>query len=137
MSTSFRCAVMTPEGASFDGEVTYASFPAWDGQYGVMAGMAPVLDRLGIGHLRLDTAKGTRWFSVEEGFAHVRDNTLTILSEAVHALEDLSIGELESALKAFESADHSDLSADEQNSQRIRMTSKLRLAQTHRGDRVA
>ena len=94
MSSSFRCAVMTPDGSTFDGDVTYASFPAWDGQYGVMAGMSPLLDRLGIGPLRLDTSEGVRWFAVEEGFAHVRDNTLTILSESVHSVDDLSHGEL-------------------------------------------
>ena len=51
-----------------------------------MAGMSPLLDRLGIGPLRLDTESGTEWFSIEEGFAHVRDNTLTILSEAVYSV---------------------------------------------------
>ncbi|MDG2423676.1 MAG: F0F1 ATP synthase subunit epsilon [Phycisphaerales bacterium] len=131
MSSSFRCAVMTPDGATFDGDVTYASFPAWDGQYGVMAGMAPLLDRLGIGPLRLDTTEGVRWFAVEEGFAHVRDNTLTILSESVHSAEDLSVASLQQDLRELDSTSDSEMSADEKTSRRSRLTSRLRLAETH------
>ncbi|MCH2154307.1 MAG: F0F1 ATP synthase subunit epsilon [Phycisphaerales bacterium] len=135
MSTTFRCAVMTPSGASFDGDVNYASFPAWDGQYGVMAGMSPLLGQLGIGPLRLDTAEGTRWFAVEEGFAHVRDNTLTILSESVVSVDDLSVAELEAELRAFDASEHPDLSADERTKRRAGLSARHQLVQHHRSDR--
>ena len=137
MSSSFRCAVMTPAGASFDGEVSYASFPAWDGQYGVMAGMAPLLDRVGLGPLRLDTEDGTRWFAVEDGFAHVRENTLTILSERVTAIEELSVGELEAELREFDAASHDDLTADERLRRRQQIVSRLEMVERHRGDKRA
>ena len=137
MSSSFRCAVMTPAGARFDGEVSYASFPAWDGQYGVMAGMAPLLDRVGLGPLRLDTEDGTRWFAVEDGFAHVRENTLTILSERVTAIEELSVGELEAELREFDAASHDDLTADERLRRRQRIVSRLEMVERHRGDKRA
>ena len=135
MSSSFRCAVMTPDGATFDGDVTYASFPAWDGQYGVMAGMSPLLDRLGIGPLRLDTSEGVRWFAVEEGFAHVRDNTLTILSESVHSVEELSHAEVQEAIRALDS--DSEQSSEEKAAQRTRLNARLRLIETHSGIRNA
>ncbi|MEE2908535.1 MAG: F0F1 ATP synthase subunit epsilon [Planctomycetota bacterium] len=137
MSSSFRCAVMTPNGSTFDGDVTYASFPAWDGQYGVMAGMSPLLDRLGIGPLRLDTTEGSRWFAVEEGFAHVRDNTLTILSESVFPLEDLSLAELQQALHDLESNEDEALSSEDRESLRTRLTARMRLAENHAGKRNA
>lgn len=137
VSSSFRCAVMTPNGATFDGEVTYASFPAWDGQYGVMAGMSPLLDRLGVGPLRLDTTEGSRWFAVEDGFAHVRDNKLTILSESVYPLENLSLAELQKALRELESNENAELSAEDIESRRTRLTARLRLAENHVGNRNA
>jgi F-type H+-transporting ATPase subunit epsilon len=128
---------MTPDGATFDGEVTYASFPAWDGQYGVMAGMAPLLGQLGIGPLRLDAVDGTHWFAVEDGFAHVRDNALTILSESVFPVADLSVGTLEHELRSFDAADQSDLSEAERTRERLKISTRLHLAQHHRGDRHA
>ncbi len=137
MSSSFRCAVMTPDGSTFDGDVTYASFPAWDGQYGVMAGMSPLLDRLGIGPLRLDTSEGVRWFAVEEGFAHVRDNTLTILSESVHSVDDLSHNALQDALRELDSISDADMSSEEKAAQRVRLNARLRLIETHSGTRSA
>ena len=137
VSSSFRCAVMTPDGAAFDGDVSYASLPAWDGQYGVMAGMSPLLDRLGIGPLRLDTGSGTEWFSIEEGFAHVRDNTLTILSEAVYSVNDLSINELQQELKQFESSEDAGELSEERNRQLKRLKTRLELAEHHGGARSA
>ena len=128
---------MTPDGATFDGDVTYASFPAWDGQYGVMAGMSPLLDRLGIGPLRLDTTDGIRWFAVEEGFAHVRDNTLTILSESVHSVEEMSHANIQDALKELEATSDSELSPEEKATQRVRLNARLRLIETHSGIRGA
>ena len=127
---------MTPSGASFDGEVNYASFPAWDGQYGVMAGMSPLLGQLGIGPLRLDTVEGTRWFAVEEGFAHVRDNTLTILSESVVSVDDLSVADLEAELREFDAGEHSDLSSEERTKKRAGISARHQLVQHHRSDRT-
>lgn len=128
---------MTPDGAIFEGDVSYVSFPAWDGQYGVMAGMSPLIDRLGIGPLRLDTDSGTQWFSVEEGFAHVRDNTLTILSESVHSVKDLSINELQQELKRFESSEDAHKLSEERNLELKRLKSRLELAEQHGGARIA
>ena len=82
MSKQFECRVITPSGSQFQGEADYVTFPAWDGQYGVMAGMAPILSRLGEGTLRIDGADGQK-FHTRGGFAHVKDGVLTILSDEV------------------------------------------------------
>ena len=81
MPATFQCSVITPSGPAFEGEATYVSFPAWDGQYGVMTGMAPLLGRLGKGQLRIDTEDGRTTMTLEGGFAHVRGGALTLLTE--------------------------------------------------------
>ena len=43
MAKTFHCSIVTPAAATFDGDVAYATFPSWDGQYGMLAGMAPLL----------------------------------------------------------------------------------------------
>lgn len=82
VSKQFACRVITPSGAEFEGDAHYVTFPAWDGQYGVMAGMAPILSRLGEGTLRINGDESQK-FHTRGGFAHVRDGVLTILSDEV------------------------------------------------------
>ncbi len=81
MPSTFECAIITPSGPAFEGSATYVSFPAWDGQYGVMAGMAPLLGRLGSGPLHIDADGSRIEMTLEGGFAHVRDGVLTLLTE--------------------------------------------------------
>ncbi len=81
MSATFQCAVITPSGPAFEGDATYVSFPAWDGQYGVMAGMAPLLGKLGSGSLHIDSDGSRIEMSLEGGFAHVQGGVLTLLTE--------------------------------------------------------
>lgn len=99
MAGTFHCTIVTPSEAVFDDEVSYVSFPAWDGQLGVMDGRSPLLARLGIGPLRVERPEGeSRWFLVEGGFAQVHEGTVTILTEHAAAAEDLSAEEAEAAL---------------------------------------
>jgi F-type H+-transporting ATPase subunit epsilon len=78
----FRCTVVTPARAVFDEDVTYVSFPAWDGQQGVMHGRSPLLTRLGIGPMTIENQGGEqRRLLVDGGFAQISQNTLTILTE--------------------------------------------------------
>ena len=99
MATTFRCSIVTPTEGVFDDEVTYASFPAWDGQQGVMTGQSPLLSRLGFGSLRLDFPEGgSRWYLLEGGFAQVQNGELTLLTDRATPAERLSLQEAEAEL---------------------------------------
>jgi F-type H+-transporting ATPase subunit epsilon len=99
MAKTFHCAIITPSEKVFDHEVTYASFPAWDGQHGAIAGQSPLLSELGIGSLRLDFPEGgSRWYLLEEGFAQVQDGTLTLLTNRATPAETLTLEEAEQEL---------------------------------------
>ena len=92
MAKAFHCSIVTPTETVYDGEVEYASFPASDGQHGVIAGQSPVLSRLGYGSLRLDFAEGgSRWYLLEGGVAQVQDGELTLLTSRATAAERLSV----------------------------------------------
>lgn len=81
MPATFQCTIMTPSGPAYQGDANYVSFPAWDGQYGVMAGMAPMLGKLGNGSLTID-ADGVRTkMTLSGGFAHMQGDGLTLLTE--------------------------------------------------------
>jgi len=101
VAKTFRCSIVTPAQSVFDGEVSYASFPAWDGQHGMMPGQSPLLTRLGAGSLRLDFPppdSGSRWFLIDGGFAQVQDGSLTLLTETAIPAENLSLQEAEAEL---------------------------------------
>lgn len=101
MAKTFKCSIVTPVASVFEGELTYASVPAWDGQFGMMPGESPVLTRLGVGSLRLDFPppdEGSRWYLIDGGFAQVHDDQLTLLTEAAIPAETLSLTEAEAEL---------------------------------------
>ncbi len=100
MAESFRCSIVTPAATMFDGEVTYAQTPAWDGSMGVMPSQSPMLTRLDIGALRLDIpGGGSEWFLIEGGFAQVGDDTLNIITDRCTKAADLDMAEAEAELK--------------------------------------
>ncbi len=99
MATTFHCTIITPLEKVFDHDVTYASFPAWDGQHGVIAGQSPLVSELGTGTLRLDFPEGgSRRYLLEGGFAQVLNGTLTLLSDRATPAESLTLEETEAEL---------------------------------------
>ncbi len=99
MARTFHCTIVTPDQALFDGEVVYASVPAWDGQLGVMVGASPLLARLGSGPLRLDQQDGTtQWVFIDGGFAQVQDDLLVLLTDRAALAESLSLDEAKAEL---------------------------------------
>ncbi len=102
MAGGLRCSIVTPTQTVLDQEVTYASFPAWDGQQGVIPGQSPMLSRLGIGALRLDLPEGgSRWYLLEGGFAQVRDDAITLLTNRATPAEELSVQEADAEFAEY------------------------------------
>jgi len=115
MADTFRCTLVTPEEQVLDEQVTYVTFPAWDGQVGIAPGRSPLLARVGIGSMRLDFVGGaSRWYLLEGGFAQMLGDQLTILSDKSTAAERLiasdAAKELEEAL-AMSAGDEASLKA--------------------------
>lgn len=99
MSKPFPCTIVTPSQEAFKGEATYVSFPAWDGQYGMLKGLAPLLSTLAPGTLRIDAPEGgSRWYLIEGGFAHVDGESLTLVTEGATPAEQLHLQEAEAEL---------------------------------------
>ena len=99
VAKTFRCSIVTPSAAILDDEVTYASFPAWDGQMGMMPGRSPLLTRLGVGTLRLDFPGGeSKQFLIDSGFAQVQGDNLTLLTERAMAADQVSLQNAEAEL---------------------------------------
>ena len=99
MSKTFPCKIVTPSQEAFNGEATYVSFPAWDGQYGMQKGLAPLLSTLAPGSLRIDSEEGvSRWYLIEGGFAHVDGEGLTLVTEGAIPADTLNLEEAKAEL---------------------------------------
>ena len=86
---AFQCALLTPEQQLSSHEVTQVILPAHDGLMGVLTGRAPVMVRLGIGPLRVDTTDGkSHYYLIDGGIAQMKQDTLTVLTtSAIPATE--------------------------------------------------
>lgn len=103
---TFSCKLVTPTAQVLDEPVTYASVPGWDGLFGVLPGRAALVTKLGVGELRLDfpdTEKskgGSRSYLIEDGFAQMVDNRLTILAGKAVPAESIVAAEASAELAA-------------------------------------
>ncbi len=75
-----QCVVVTPERTLFDELVEFVVLPLYDGELGVLPGRSPVIGRLGFGELRTKAQGATKRYFVDGGFAQVRDNVVTLLT---------------------------------------------------------
>jgi F-type H+-transporting ATPase subunit epsilon len=95
-----QCAVITPDRQVLDVTADSVVMPAYDGLVGILPGRAPLLAKLGIGVVRLETEEGERRVFVDGGFAQVRDNKVTILTQAALEPEQIDRAAAEADLKA-------------------------------------
>jgi F-type H+-transporting ATPase subunit epsilon len=133
MASEFQCTVVTPEQELLDQAVTYASIPAWDGQVGIQERRLPLLTKLGYGRLRLTLSDGShRDYFVGGGFAQMKDEQLTLLTDEATPAGELTADSAKAALKEAmaESAAGDDQLAQRQ--QRIeRARAMVNLATSH------
>lgn len=80
-----RVAVVTPEGAAFEGLARQVVVPAFDGEWAFLPGHAPFVALLGVGELRVTPDAGgvPERFYLAGGVVQVADDEVVVLAEAV------------------------------------------------------
>mgnify|MGYP001059673516 CR=1 FL=1 len=83
----FHFELVTPERLVRSDEVYMVVVPGTEGDFGVMAGHAPVMTTLKNAELKIYKSAGAQpeSIAVSGGFAEVGDNGLTVLAESVGA----------------------------------------------------
>ncbi len=100
---TFRCTVITPNSQVLDQDVTAAVIPAWDGEIGLLKQRAPLLVKLGFGSMRLDSTQGgTERLFIGGGFAQMKGDRLTLLTDEAIPTAKINIEETQAALKEAE-----------------------------------
>jgi F-type H+-transporting ATPase subunit epsilon len=91
----FPFELVSPEKLVFSGQVEHVVVPGADGEFGVMAGHAPVISTLKPGRLTIFAAgQPARHLFVRGGFAEARPDGLTVLAELAIPLEELDAARL-------------------------------------------
>ncbi|MCL4124945.1 UNVERIFIED_CONTAM: hypothetical protein GTU68_038393 [Idotea baltica] len=99
-ATELRLVVVTPETTLVDKVVKSLRFPLFDGQIGVLPNRAPLVGRLGVGELKIETAEGSESFFIEGGFAQVKGSIVTLLTSRAVAGEKIDTEAAEKELEA-------------------------------------
>ena len=85
---TFHFDLVSPEKLLFSGDVEQVDVPGIEGDFGVLAGHAPLVTTLRPGILTVRGAGGAAKIVVLGGFAEVSAEGLTVLADVAEAVED-------------------------------------------------
>jgi F-type H+-transporting ATPase subunit epsilon len=99
---TFHFDLVSPEHLLFSGEVDRVDVPGSEGDFGVLAGHAPLVSLLRPGILTIIEAGTPRRVVVVGGFAEVGPNGLTVLADMATPVEDVDPAVIADAIKDTE-----------------------------------
>src|ERR1700723_2037621 len=89
MPTTFHFDLVSPEKLAFSGEVDQVDVPGTEGDFGVLAGHAPVVAAIRPGILTVTTGGTHQKIIVLGGLAEVSDKGLTVLADVATSIDDI------------------------------------------------
>lgn len=101
MST-FQVSLVSPEKLLFAGKVDQVDLPGAEGDFGVLAGHAPVVAMLRPGLVTAIAGSVRDRFVVFGGLAEFSQDDLTILAESAAPVEDFDLAGLEAQIGAMQ-----------------------------------
>ena len=100
---TFRFDLVSPEKLAFSGEVDQVDVPGTEGDFGVLAGHAPVIAGVRPGIITVTAGGRQEKIIVLGGIAEVNDKGLTVLTEVATSLEELDRAQLAEMISEMES----------------------------------
>jgi F-type H+-transporting ATPase subunit epsilon len=89
MPTTFHFDLVSPEKLAFSGEVDQVDVPGAEGDFGVLAGHAPVVAAVRPGILTIFAGGTQQKIIVLGGLAEVSDKGLTVLADVATSIQEL------------------------------------------------
>ena len=86
---TFHFDLVSPEKLAFSGEVDQVDIPGVEGDFGVLAGHAPVVAAIRPGILTIISGGERQRVIVLGGLAEMSENGLTVLADVATSVEDL------------------------------------------------
>jgi F-type H+-transporting ATPase subunit epsilon len=123
-----RCVVVTPERAVLDEPADFVALPMYDGELGIMRGRAPLIGRLGYGELRVRRGNETKRYFVDGGFAQVRADVVSVLTQQAIRAEEIDQSAANRVLEARPAPTGDPESRDAEQKAKQRARAQLRVA---------
>ena len=99
---TFHFDLVSPEKFAFTGEVDQVDVPGVEGDFGVLAGHAPVVAAIRPGILTVTTGSSHEKIIVLGGLAEVSDKGLTVLADVATSLAELDRGKFAETIAEME-----------------------------------
>ena len=99
---TFHFDLVSPEKLAFSGAVDQVDVPGVEGDFGVLAGHAPVVAAIRPGILTVITGGTKRKIIVLGGIAEVSDKGLTVLADVATSLDELDRAEFAETISDME-----------------------------------
>jgi F-type H+-transporting ATPase subunit epsilon len=126
---TFHFDLVSPERLVFSGEVEQVDVPGSEGEFGVLAGHAPLVATLKPGILTIINGAERQRIVVFGGFAEVSPDGMTVLADMAVGLEDFDPAQLAAEIKDTED-DAADLTEQGARDSAQRKLDQLRAVQT-------
>ena len=102
MADDLTLEIVTPEKMTFSGKVEEVTIPGTEGEFGVLRGHEAFLSSVDIGELNFVKGSKKIYYSVNNGYAEVTANKVTILIETAERSDAI---DKDRALKAKDNAE--------------------------------
>src|SRR5262245_48771945 len=99
---TFHFDLVSPEKYAFTGEVDQVDIPGVEGDFGVLAGHAPVIAAIRPGIITVHAGGTREKIIVTGGIAEVNENGLTVLADIARSLEELDRAKLADVIAEME-----------------------------------
>jgi F-type H+-transporting ATPase subunit epsilon len=99
---TFHFDLVSPERLAFSGEVDQVDVPGFEGDFGVLAGHAPVVAALRPGILTIITGGAKQKIIVLGGLAEVSEKGLTVLADVATSLDEVDHGQFADTIAEME-----------------------------------
>ena len=99
---TFHFDLVSPEKLAFSGEVDQVDVPGIEGDFGVLAGHAPVVAVIRPGILTVTSGGTHQKIIVLGGLAEVSDTGLTVLADVATSIQDLDRAQFADTIAAME-----------------------------------
>ena len=99
---TFHFDLVSPEKLAFAGEVDQVDIPGMEGDFGVLAGHAPIVAAVRPGFLTVHTGEEKQKIIVLGGLAEMSEKGLTVLADVAQSLEELDRAKLAEAIAEME-----------------------------------
>jgi len=102
MPSTFHFDLVSPEKLAFSGQVDQVDIPGIEGDFGVLAGHAPVVAAVRPGILTVRSGSTQEKIIVLGGLAEVSDKGLTVLADVATSMQDVDRAAFADQISAME-----------------------------------